>query len=115
MAQKKYDVNLEEAKRVNRSFVLLGFASAVTIITGTIVFQKVEGWTWVDSLYFSFVSLTTVGYGDITPESDTGKLLAIIYLIVGIGIIGAFLNNMIKGVAARRRIKEYESKTTKDS
>jgi voltage-gated potassium channel Kch len=109
---KKIPMDINEARKVARNFKLLALGSIFTISIGTIVFKYIEDWTWVDSLYFSFVSLTTVGYGDLTPTTDTGKLLTILYLLIGIGIIAAFVNNMIKGVAARKQLKEYDKSTT---
>jgi voltage-gated potassium channel len=104
----KINMDIEEARKVARNFRLLAIASLSTVIAGTIVFHSVEKWSWIDSLYFSVVSLTTVGYGDITPVTDKGKLLVVVYLLIGIGIIAALINNMFKGVAARRQLKEFD-------
>lgn len=64
----------------------------VLISLGTWFYMRVEGWHLVDALYFSAVTLTTVGYGDFTPQTDLGKLFTIGYLFVGIGAIVAFVN-----------------------
>lgn len=65
--------------------------SGVVVITGTIVFHFLEGWTWLDALYFSMVTLTTVGYGDFCPQTSEGKVFAILYIIIGVGIILNFI------------------------
>jgi len=58
---------------------------------GTVVYRYLEGWTWIDSLYFSVITLTTVGYGDFSPVTDAGKLFTIFYILVGIGILLSFI------------------------
>ncbi|MFH0873356.1 MAG: potassium channel family protein [Candidatus Komeilibacteria bacterium] len=64
----------------------------IILITGTIFYHSVEKWRYLDSLYFSVTTLTTVGYGDLAPHTDLGKIFTMIYLFVGIGIILGFVN-----------------------
>ena len=113
MPRPRIDLDIEEARKIHREFRFLAMVSFATLGVGTIVFRSIENWRWIDSFYFSAVSLTTVGYGDITPKSDTGKLFAVFYLFIGIGIIAAFINNLVKNQAAKRRIKEHEQENNK--
>src|SRR5688572_8411032 len=46
---------------------------AVLLAVGTVVYSVLEGWTLLDSLYFSVVTLATVGYGDLSPTTDLAK------------------------------------------
>jgi voltage-gated potassium channel len=69
---------------------LVGLA-ILTLGTGTVVFHFVEKFSWVDAYYFSVVTLATVGYGDLTPKTDFGKLFTTVYIMVGVGIITAFI------------------------
>jgi voltage-gated potassium channel len=69
------------------------FGSVVIVLTvGTLVFRWLEGWSLLDSLYFSVVTLATIGYGDLTPTTDTAKLFSIVYILVGVGILGVFIS-----------------------
>jgi potassium channel subfamily K len=54
---------------------------------GVVLWTQIEGWDPVAALYFTFVTLTTVGYGDFYPESDTGKVVGVLFAFVGIGMI----------------------------
>ena len=65
--------------------------SLLIILFGCLGFYLIEGFSFVDSLYFTTVLLTSTGYGDIVPKSDGGKLFATVYLLVGGTIL---LNNM---------------------
>jgi len=73
-------------------FEALLFLLVVILFSGTIFYHGVEGWGWLDSLYFSVVTLTTVGYGDLSPHTDIGKIFTMAYLLVGIGILFGFVN-----------------------
>ena len=59
---------------------------------GTLAYRYLEEWSWIDSLYFSVITLTTVGYGDFSPSTDAGKLFTIFYILIGIGIILSFID-----------------------
>jgi hypothetical protein len=65
-------------------------SAGVVVIVGVAFYTIVEQWSWLDALYFCIVTLGTVGYGDITPTTQLGKIFTIIYIIVGLVIIGGF-------------------------
>jgi hypothetical protein len=60
------------------------------VSVGVIFYTRVEGWTLLDAIYFCIVTLGTVGFGDITPTTDLGKVFTIFYIIVGLSVIGGF-------------------------
>jgi hypothetical protein len=81
--------------------VLLASAFGLVVL-GTVVYRYIEDWSWVDSFYFSVVTITTVGFGDLTPTTDGGKLFTVFYILVGISIFTTFLNARLKVRAVRR-------------
>lgn len=50
-----------------------------------------EGWSWADSVYYAFITVTTVGYGDFHPKKRLSKALAIIISFVGLILTGIFV------------------------
>jgi len=72
------------------------------LLSGTVFFTLVEGWSILDSFYFSVTTLTTVGFGDPAPATAAGKIFTILYLFVGLGVIGGFINVLAKHTFARR-------------
>ncbi|MEZ4852652.1 potassium channel family protein [Flavobacterium sp.] len=66
----------------------------IILAVGTITYHYLEGWSIIDSLYFSVVTLTTIGYGDFSPQTDSGKIFTIVYIVVGIGMILSFINTI---------------------
>ncbi len=69
----------------------LFWSVVLILLTGTWFYHQVEGWGWLDSFYFSVITLTTVGYGDFSPQTAVGKLFTIIYIIIGLGILSSFI------------------------
>ena len=65
--------------------------AGIIIAMGTILFRFIEGWSWLDSFYFTVITLTTVGYGDLAPQTPAGKIVTVIFLLVGLGIIASFI------------------------
>lgn len=70
------------------------FTTVAILIIGTVVYHYLENWTWLDAFYFSFITLTTIGFGDFAPKTDEGKVFTIIYITIGVGIILAFINTL---------------------
>lgn len=70
--------------------------SIMILISGTLFYSKVEGWRVVDALYFSVMTLTTIGYGDLHLTSDLSKIFTMFYSIVGIGVFVALITQIAK-------------------
>ncbi|HIB1802422.1 TPA: potassium channel family protein [Enterococcus faecalis] len=72
------------------------FLLATTLLSGTIFYSTVEKLSPLDSLYLSFMTLTTIGYGDVHPVTDLGKIFTMIYATVGLGIMAMFISVVAK-------------------
>jgi len=70
----------------------VGLWVVVILILGSTFYHFAERWSWVDSLYFSFISLVTVGYGDFVPTSDLSKIFTIFYIANGLGVLVVFVD-----------------------
>lgn len=83
-------------------FQALLFLVAITLASGTVFYWRVEEWSVLDSLYFSVVTLTTIGYGDLAPSTAASKVFTIFYAFIGIGLIVGFVNAIARRSVARR-------------
>jgi len=86
-----------------------------TIFVGAIFYNRVEKLDLVDSFYFSVITLTTVGYGDIAPETTAGKIFTIFYILIGIGIIMAFIDIFSEHMVERRTQARTEKIAKKEN
>ena len=72
-----------ETDRIRLRLYLAMFT--VLLFIGIAGFMFIENLSFVDSIYFSVVTMATVGYGDIHPQSAVGKILALILIVGGVG------------------------------
>lgn len=91
---------------MSRLRVLTLFLTLVLIIAlGTVFFRYVEGWSWLDSYFFSVVTLSTVGYGELVPATAAGKIGTTIFILLGLGIFAVTIQQF--GVFAMRKREEH--------
>jgi len=93
-------------------FRSLAFLVLVLLVTGTAFYWRLEGWALLDSLYFSVITLTTVGYGDLAPSTAPTKVFTIVYVLLGLGILVSFLS-IVAGHAVEARAERQEQKKPK--
>ena len=103
---------------MNKLFYLL-FTAAVIIVIGSFVIFSVESQhpdsqinSMLDAVWWTVATVTTVGYGDIVPVTDTGKIVAIFFMFFGIGVLAISLS--ILGTQFYKRRFEKEEKEFTD-
>lgn len=84
-----------------QSYIIIFLLVIATLGAGVWFYTSVESLNVIDSLYLSVMTLTTVGYGDIAPTTDAGKLFTSFYVLIGVGIIGIFIRAIIQGAGEK--------------
>lgn len=91
-------------------FIYVLYANIITILLGAAGIYAVEYGSTVnsfpDALWWAFVTATTVGYGDISPSTSAGRLIAGILMIVGIGFV-----SMLTGTIATYFTNKFNKST----
>lgn len=82
-----------------RVYLIIFFA---VMMIGTIGFMGVEDLSLTDAFYFSIVTIATVGYGDIHPATQLGKLLTIVLIVTGVGTFLGVIANATELMLAKR-------------
>ncbi len=93
-----------------------GFVAIVAL--GTIGYEVIEGWSFLDSLYMTITTITTVGFREIHPLSDAGRIFTIVLIIFGVGgalyiltnLMGYILEGQFGITMGRRRMKNRIAK-----
>ena len=89
---------------------VLGGIFVSLIAVGTFFYHYYETFSWLDSLYFSVITLSTVGYGDFTPQTAAGKVFTMVYILVGIGILVSRVNALGKNIVEQRLEKRRKKR-----
>ena len=87
------------------AFEILALLTGSVLAAGATFYHFVEGWRWLDSLYFSVITLATVGYGDFSPKTDAGKIFTMLYVFIGIGLLFAVFTRLSEAMIASQREK----------
>lgn len=91
--------------RVRLRLVLLAVFAA--LVLGTLVFHVLEGWSILDSLYVTAQTVTTVGFGDLTPRTRGGRVFSIGFMIVSVGIVLYALTTTVQAIVHSELFATY--------
>lgn len=69
-------------------FIYVLYASVILILTSSFLMSYLENKSFGDALWWSIVTCTTVGYGDVSPSTTAGRFIAVILMFFGIGLLG---------------------------
>lgn len=70
-----------------REVLVANGALLVLLLVGTLGYRLIEGWPWVDGFYMTFITLTTIGFGEVGELSVAGRFFTILIGVVGIGLV----------------------------
>ena len=84
----------------------------IILLVGTVGYRQLEDWSFLDSLYMTVISITTVGYGEVGEVSDAGRVFTIFIIFTGIGIIAyilgmvaqAMVELQVRSIIGRRKL-----------
>jgi voltage-gated potassium channel len=102
---------------VRSRLIYASLAILFVVIFGAMVFKAIEGISFLDAVYLTTQTVTTVGYGDVSIKSDAGKLFAVIFMLIGAGTVLYALTvvaqaivqtEVLSALGTRRKSKEME-------
>lgn len=98
---------MESIKSRLKIYLIIFFA---VIVLGTIGMMTIEQRSLIDSFYFIIVTMATVGYGDIHPITDWGKIFTLIIIVTGVGTFLGVIANFTEIMLAKREIESRMEK-----
>lgn len=68
------------------------------LLSGTLFYRQIEGWSWLVSAFFSVSTMSTVGVSDLSPATETGKLFTLFYIFAGVGVFVSLLAQLARAI-----------------
>jgi len=97
-------------KQIVTRLKVLAAVLALVLIVSTMGFSYLEGMDTIDALYFSVVTVATVGYGDLHPVTPLGKLLAVMVIITGVGTFLGVIANGTELLMERKQERDRQER-----
>jgi len=98
---------------VLRSLILTQSPNILLIVVLAGIMGRHEGWGWWTSVYYAFITTTTVGLGDVAPASQVARLFAVFFIPLSVAILGEILSvigGFLVTKAAHKAEHEFLSK-----
>lgn len=92
-------------KLIKRPLTRILILVVAVIAYGTIGFHFIEGQNWTVSLYWTFVTIGTVGYGDYSPKTPIGMYFTISLLVLGIGTFAVAIESIAEVITSKQQMK----------
>ena len=94
---------LTSRARTRLGLVAVGMAVAI----GTVVFHVLEGWSIFDSFYVTAQTVTTVGFGDLSPRTFSGRIFASFFMLLGVGVVLYALTSTVQSIIQSEMLSTF--------
>ena len=85
--------------------IILAISTLILLfVIGIAFYTRVEGWRSVDAFYFTGVTITTIGYGDIAPKTDIGKIFTVFFALMGVSLTLFILATLAEHYFSREHV-----------
>ena len=82
----------------------------ILLVIGVFGFRFMSNYTWIDALYMTVITITTVGFGEVQPLDDTSKIFTIFLILNSVVIVGYALTIITEFILSRNNIEELKQK-----
>lgn len=100
-----------------RTLMLQTITFLIYLLVGALIFSRIEGWNYLDALYWADVTLFTVGFGDLAASTVLGRALLLPYALIGVISLGLVIGSIRSLVLERGRrrldVRRVEKKRRK--
>jgi len=80
------------------------------VFVGVLGFKIISHYSWIDALYMTVITITTVGFGEVHPLDDTAKLFTIFLILAGVVILGYALSVITEYIFSKNNFEELKQK-----
>ena len=100
--------------RQDEEFRILFVSLFIIIAGGTVFYSQVEGWSVIDSMYFCFMTMSTIGSGDLVPTTSYSKLFTIVFSVLTIGMFAAIVSKLVLVIVKDKTQRKMRKSSSHD-
>ena len=89
------------------------FLLGVLLLIGVSGYKMISGYSWVDALYMTVITMTTVGFGEVVPLDDQSKIFTIFLILASVIIVGYALSIITEYILSKNDVEELKHKKMK--
>jgi len=89
--------------RTDEEFRIVLYMLLILLVGATLFYTRIEHWSIVDPLYFSIMTMSTSGYGDLAPTTDMSKLFTVIFAVLSIGVFAMVVSKIVAIMLERKK------------
>lgn len=82
----------------------------IVIIIGVLGFRVISGYSWVDAVYMTVITITTVGFGEVEPLDDNSKIFTVFLILSSVVIVGYAISIITEYILSRNNLEELKKK-----
>jgi voltage-gated potassium channel len=86
------------------------FLLLVVISFGILGFKIISNYTWIDALYMTIITITTVGFGEVVPLDNQSKVFTIFLILISLVVVGYALSVITEYILSKNNIEELKQK-----
>lgn len=99
---------LAQLDQNQREIALASLSLLVLLIIGMAGYRLIEGWQWMDGLYMTFITITTIGFGEVRSLSIAGRFFTIFIGTAGIGIVAFVAARTAQLLLTNQRLRQRQ-------
>lgn len=86
------------------------FLLIIILLVGVSGYKMISGYSWVDALYMTVITMTTVGFGEVVPLDDQSKIFTIFLILASVVIVGYALSIITEYILSKNDLEELKHK-----
>ena len=86
------------------------FLLVVIMLIGVFGYVMISGYSWIDALYMTVITMTTVGFGEVVPLDDESKIFTIFLILASVVIVGYALSIITEYILSKNDVEELKHK-----
>lgn len=104
---------VESAGKVLRTALIWTTKAFLPVVGGGLLIGRLEGWGAYDSIYYSLITASTIGLGDLYPKTRSGRLAAVLLIPILVATAGDILAGIGKALIERRQKRMFTAQMEK--